>query len=637
MRYWLETLGCPKNQVDSDKLAGTLRRRGLRRRAAGPETADLVVVNTCAFIEAARQESIDTILALSDARRPGRPPGGHRLPGRALRRGAGRRPARGRPGRRASACRSPWPPGDSRRRPGRPAGPVVRSAQPAPSAGPRRPGPTSRWPRVATASAGSAPSRRSGAASGPGPWPTSWPRSSRSGVEEIVLVAQDLASYGRDLGLDDRAEPPIERLVRGGVGPGGPDPAALPVSIRALRRSDRRHGCHRLPLLRPVPAARVAVPCCAACAAGATATASSTASTRIRACYPDAALRSSFIVGYPGETEEDHDQLLAFLAAAELDWAGFFPFSPEEGTYAAGLPDQVARRPGRRAPGRVRRAAGRHHGPPAPGPGRADASRVLVDEPGVARSHREAPEIDGVDPGAGGSAAGRQLGRRRGDRRRRSRPRRRPRSPAAGGLVGHQDRRENSSRRRCVTPANVITAVRLLATPPRPGAHRRSSGSSWAAALAWVAVASTDFLDGWVARRQGATTSGAFLDPLADKVLVLGALVALAATGLASWIPVVLIAGREVAISVYRSVVGPHGVSVPARPLAKLQDRGPGPGRRLDPAARRRVCTTRGSARPCCGSRSALAVVSGAQYLLDSRPAPAGLVARDAEPRRRRA
>ncbi len=70
MRYWLETLGCPKNQVDSEKLAGTLHAEGYAP-ACGPEAADLVVVNTCAFIEAARQESIDTILALADARRPG--------------------------------------------------------------------------------------------------------------------------------------------------------------------------------------------------------------------------------------------------------------------------------------------------------------------------------------------------------------------------------------------------------------------------------------------------------------------------------------------------------------------------------------------------------------------------------------
>ena len=69
-RYWVETLGCPKNQVDSDKLVGTLLADGMVA-ADSPEVADLVVVNTCAFVEEARQESIDTILALADVRRDG--------------------------------------------------------------------------------------------------------------------------------------------------------------------------------------------------------------------------------------------------------------------------------------------------------------------------------------------------------------------------------------------------------------------------------------------------------------------------------------------------------------------------------------------------------------------------------------
>src|SRR5438067_10085693 len=68
--FWVETLGCPKNQVDSDKLTGTLLADGLVPAAAVDE-ADVVVVNTCAFIEAARQESIDTVLALDGLRQPG--------------------------------------------------------------------------------------------------------------------------------------------------------------------------------------------------------------------------------------------------------------------------------------------------------------------------------------------------------------------------------------------------------------------------------------------------------------------------------------------------------------------------------------------------------------------------------------
>jgi ribosomal protein S12 methylthiotransferase len=69
-RFWVETLGCPKNQVDSDKLVGTMLAEGMEA-AAAPDDADLIVVNTCAFIEDARQESVDTILALDGQRRGG--------------------------------------------------------------------------------------------------------------------------------------------------------------------------------------------------------------------------------------------------------------------------------------------------------------------------------------------------------------------------------------------------------------------------------------------------------------------------------------------------------------------------------------------------------------------------------------
>src|SRR3954453_23830160 len=68
--FFIETLGCPKNQVDTDKLTGSLVADGMVRASASDD-ADLVVVNTCAVIEEARQESIDTILALDDARRDG--------------------------------------------------------------------------------------------------------------------------------------------------------------------------------------------------------------------------------------------------------------------------------------------------------------------------------------------------------------------------------------------------------------------------------------------------------------------------------------------------------------------------------------------------------------------------------------
>jgi ribosomal protein S12 methylthiotransferase len=115
----------------------------------------------------------------------------------------------------------------------------------------------------------------------------------------------------------------------------------------------------------------------------------------IRAAAPDAALRSSFILGYPGETEDDHDRLLSFLADARLDWAGFFTFSEEPGTYAEGLDGAV---PAELALERLRECSELQDAITAERRAALVGQRleVLVDEPGVARSHREAPEIDGV-------------------------------------------------------------------------------------------------------------------------------------------------------------------------------------------------------------------------------------------------
>jgi len=115
----------------------------------------------------------------------------------------------------------------------------------------------------------------------------------------------------------------------------------------------------------------------------------------IRAREPAAAFRSNFIVGYPGETETDHDQLLSFVEEAQLDWCGFFAFSPEEGTYAVSLDNQVDPA---LAGERLAELRELQDGITA---ARRDALigetvRVLVDDVGVARSHREAPEIDGV-------------------------------------------------------------------------------------------------------------------------------------------------------------------------------------------------------------------------------------------------
>jgi CDP-diacylglycerol---glycerol-3-phosphate 3-phosphatidyltransferase len=120
------------------------------------------------------------------------------------------------------------------------------------------------------------------------------------------------------------------------------------------------------------------------------------------------------------------------------------------------------------------------------------------------------------------------------------------------------------------TPANAITVARLLAAPVYV-VMLVVWGASWLNVVVGIVLAGSDGLDGYLARRMGTTRSGAFLDPLADKAVVLGALITLAAQAHLPWLPVALITVREVGMQLYRSWVGRHGVSIPARNSAKLK------------------------------------------------------------------
>jgi CDP-diacylglycerol---glycerol-3-phosphate 3-phosphatidyltransferase len=120
------------------------------------------------------------------------------------------------------------------------------------------------------------------------------------------------------------------------------------------------------------------------------------------------------------------------------------------------------------------------------------------------------------------------------------------------------------------TPANAISIIRLLVTLPFLLLIAETP-LSYAAALLWVALCITDGIDGWVARKQGTTRSGAFLDPLADKVLVLGAMWALVASDRFAVVPVTIITIRELGIQGFRSYWGRQGLSVPASGWAKVK------------------------------------------------------------------
>jgi CDP-diacylglycerol--glycerol-3-phosphate 3-phosphatidyltransferase len=167
------------------------------------------------------------------------------------------------------------------------------------------------------------------------------------------------------------------------------------------------------------------------------------------------------------------------------------------------------------------------------------------------------------------------------------------------------------------TPANGVTVVRVVVTPLLL-AWIVADGASWRAEGLWFALSLTDGIDGFLARRHGSTRSGAFLDPLADKFLVLGAMVCLVHIEVFSWLPVLLIGAREVAMSVYRAVAGRSGVSIPASRSAKLKTVV------QDVAVALAICPGigddhLGAARVGLWVAVALTLYSGAEYLKDAR------------------
>ncbi len=411
--YWIETLGCPKNQVDSDKLVGTLLADGmLQARSAGE--ADLVVVNTCAFIEAAREESVNVVLGLADARKDG----SRIVVTGCMAERYGDELAAALPevdavvgfgvpvslGAKQIAVRqiAGVPIALGRKPPLEGKAAVAAEAERAiPSLdllNLPRPPTSSPWAYVKIAEGCD---RNCGFCAIPS---FRGPQRSRTvasildevealGAKEIVLVAQDLASYGKDrpgelgagsiVGLvdavasrvartrllylypSDLSDALVDAILKTGVAYF--DLSLQHVSKPLLRRMRRWGDGDRF--LRRIEA--------------------------IRAVEPAAAFRSNFIVGYPGETEADQDQLLAFVEAAQLDWCGFFAYSAEEGTYAYGMDGVVD---AHLAGERLAELTELQDSITAKRRSNliGEVIEVLVDSPGEGRSHREAPEIDGV-------------------------------------------------------------------------------------------------------------------------------------------------------------------------------------------------------------------------------------------------
>ena len=122
-----------------------------------------------------------------------------------------------------------------------------------------------------------------------------------------------------------------------------------------------------------------------------------------------------------------------------------------------------------------------------------------------------------------------------------------------------------------VTWANMVTVGRVLASPFLFALIPDDGRGSYVALAVWIILCSSAGFDGYLARKHGITRSGAFLDPLADKILVLGAMFTLVSRDVLWILPVVIIAAREIGVSLYRVFVGSRGVSMPASKTAKVK------------------------------------------------------------------
>jgi ribosomal protein S12 methylthiotransferase RimO len=444
------TLGCGRNEVDSENAAGLLAAAGYRV-VADPEQADAVVVNTCAFVEAAKRESIETILDAAALKDHGRarkvlvtgclaeryteelrvelPEADAIVPfsdyGKLPSLLGGSPAGPGAPGRSAA----PGHPGALSR-------PPALDGPPAPDRPTARPGPGSLVPagRRALPMVFPTPPGAAFPARAPARGPVALVklaegcdrdcsfcaipsfrgrfRSRRptevldevawlagQGVSEVCLVAENSTSYGKDLGGREA----LVHLLRDLAGIDG----LRRVRLNYLQPDELTPGLLEEMAANPVVCSyfdlslqHASAPVLRRMRRGGSAESFLELVGRIRALDPDAAFRSNFILGFPGERAADVRELEAFLEAARLDWVAFFAWSPEDGTAALALDGRVPQETARARVERVQELQDRVL---------AEAQRAWVgrrlevlverveaDGAAEGRSFREAPDSDGV-------------------------------------------------------------------------------------------------------------------------------------------------------------------------------------------------------------------------------------------------
>ncbi len=413
-RYYLESLGCPKNLVDAQGMARLLEHLG-HQAVDDVRQAQVIIVNTCGFVEAAREESLGELRKLARRKRKDQilvaagclaelwgEDLAHSVPGVDALLGT-RRWAEI---TRLVAELEPARKGHRQRRTLLGDLPDGIGAE-----GPRtaRQGATAYLKIAEGCSApcafcaiplikGQAISRPAGAIV------RDAVSLAQAGVKEIILIAQDTTAYGHDRGERD-ALPGLLRAILAALPDGGQPrlpwlrlmyayPGHVSPQLVDVMASDARV-CHYLDLplqhAHPDVLRRMKRP-------------ADVERTRrlvsdLRSAMPDIALRTAFIVGYPGETEVEFQAILDFLAEVRFDRVGAFLFSPEEGTAAAGLPNRV---PEEVKADRYERLMAFQQEISLE-VNQAQIGRrldVLVDGQGeglsVGRSYRDAPEIDGM-------------------------------------------------------------------------------------------------------------------------------------------------------------------------------------------------------------------------------------------------
>ena len=431
MKYHLITMGCPKNKVDSDGIEMLMQGADYRATARAQD-ADVLIVNTCGFLEAAKEESIGVLKELGRSKRKNQvliaagclaQRNGDEVIARVPR-------VDGLLGTRRwmevveliNSVRG---------------GKANRVLQRYSLLGDPAVGFTSATPRPPV-EAGSAYLKISDGCNAPCAFCTipSFKGKLRSrpleaivdeaialvegGARELVLVAQDTTDYGRDLGAPDslpqlitaicnRTDERLHWLRLMYAYPGHVSDGLIEVMAREPKMAHYldmplQHGDARTLRRMHRPSRMETVYDHLA---------------KLRAAMPDIALRTTFIVGYPGETEEEFQGLLDFVAAAEFDRLGAFRFSAEPGTPAATLPNPVpeelkeerwARLMELQQPISLRKNQAQVHNLMdvlVEGVGESTRGEPLL----LGRSYRDAPEVDGLVliPGVRDVAAGAML------------------------------------------------------------------------------------------------------------------------------------------------------------------------------------------------------------------------------------